>query len=130
MLRRHTQNLRRGWHIVWFQARNPVHSQSHSHFLQHIAIIIDPGLIHPHAHGHPALLQFHQGQHPGPQTEIRGTVVANTGASAPADLDIFFGHPDTMAQRHVRAQKPELLQMLDCRGASPSIGVLLLKGRL
>ena len=128
VFRCHAQDLRGCRHIGMVHPRHAVHRQGHAHFLQHVAVFVDARFVHTHAHGHAALLQFHQRQHTRPQAEVGRTVVAHAGAGACADLNIFLGHPDTMANCQLWPQNPQLFQMLDSGCSSPAAGVLLLVG--
>jgi hypothetical protein len=71
----HAQYLARARDVLLIHPRNPVRAQHHAHLLQHVAVVIDPGLVEADRGIDAALLEEIQRRHTAAQSEIRAAIV-------------------------------------------------------
>ena len=69
MLGRHAEDFGDG-RRAGLMARNPMQAQNLPHLLQHVPVVIDPGLIDAQTNRHPPFFKLHKRQNTTSKTEI------------------------------------------------------------
>ena len=82
-------------------------AQYHAHFLQHIAVVIDPGFVEADRGVDAALFEGLSGATPLAQSEIRAAVVADMGPGRSDAVEIGLVEPHPVAEGQARSEKAE-----------------------
>ncbi len=122
---RHPQHLRHGRHLV-ADARHAVGAQHQPHFLQHVTVVIDAGFIKADRGVDSLGLEVIERRDAGAQPEIGGTVVTHACAGLRHAVDVCLAEPDAVAERQMRPEHIEAVDVLHrCAFAAPP-GIFLL----
>ena len=111
MLGRHAQDLWAGRDDV-LHPGYAMQAQHQANLLQHITIIVDPGLVEAHRNRHALGLEDIKRRHATSQAKIGTAVMADAGAGVGSKLNIFLCKPDAMAKRQRGPQKSKAMQVL------------------
>jgi hypothetical protein len=125
----HPEHLRGRGHAL-VVAGDAVELQHQSDLLQHVPVVVHARLVDPERHPHAARQQAIHGRDAALQAQIRAGVVTDGGAGLDQPLDVVLGEPDSVPERHLGAEKPEVVQMLHRASAPPALGIQLLVGSL
>ena len=105
-------------------------AQHHAHFLQHVLIVVDADVVETDRRIDSPRLEPVERQHAAAQTEIRAAIVADVGVRLGQLVEIAFRQPDRVAERRLRPEQAEALDVVDSAAAMAATpGVLLLIGR-
>jgi hypothetical protein len=125
---RHAKHLRHRGYLV-IHAGHAVRAQHHAHLLQHVAVVVDAGLVEADRRGDALGLEMIERRDARTQAEVRRAVMAHAGAGLGQPVDVALGKPHAVAERHVRPEHAEALDVFD-RGAiaAPARVFLLERG--
>ncbi len=98
-------------------SRLAVQRQRQAHFLQHVAVVVNPGLVNAKRNWHPAAQEADKVRNSTLEPEVGRAVVAKAGAAFRHKRDVISGHPDTMADRELRSEQAETVYVRNCRAA-------------
>ena len=96
---RHAQHLRHGRHVGLDHAGHAMGAQHQLHLLQHVAVVVDAGLVEADRGVDALLLEVVQRRHAGAQAEIGGAVVADAAAGGGQAVDVLLVQPHAVAER-------------------------------
>jgi hypothetical protein len=99
-------------------------AQHHAHLLQHVAVVVDPGLVEADRGVDAALFEGVERRDPAAQPEIRSAVVADTGPGRGDAVEIGLVGPHPVAQGQKRPEKAEAVDVIE-RGTPPPHSPLL-----
>ena len=125
---RHAEHLGDRRHVGVYHAGGAMGAQHHAHFLQHVTIVVDAGFIDADRGVDALGLEDVQRRDAGAQAEIRRAVVADAGAGLGDAIDVRLVQPDAVAERHLRAEQAEAVDVLKRRSAAAPARVFLLVG--
>ncbi len=127
---RHPQHLRHARHVGLVHAGHPVGAQHEAHLLEHVAVVVDAGLVEADRRVDALRLEPVERRHAGAQPEVRRAIVADAGAGRRHPLDVGFVEPDAVAERQARTEHPEPVEVLEGGAAAALLRVGLLVGGL
>src|SRR5688572_25683032 len=96
-----------------------------THLLEHVAVVIDAGLIYSETNSEAMRQKCLHGRNPTLEAEIGTAIVANAASGLRNPLDLFFVDPHRMTKGHSRAQQPKFLEIPNRAIATPSRILLL-----
>ena len=105
-------------------------AQHHPHLLQHVAIVIDAGLVEADRGIDSALLEEIERCKTAAQAEIGAAIVADMGTGRGNAVEIGLVEPYAMPQCQPRPEKPETIDIIEGGAAAAPAGVFLLVGGL
>src|SRR5262249_36055803 len=94
--------------------------------LQHVAIVVEPGLIDPEGDRDTALDEASDGRDTASQAQIGACIVADAGATGSDQIDIVLGCPDCVTERQLGPEEADIMQMAERGLAEAALGVELL----
>jgi hypothetical protein len=115
---RHAEDLRRRWRLV-AHAGDAMGTQHHAHLLQYVAVIIDARLVDPDRGGDPGRLELVECRDTRTQPEIRRAIVTDMGPGFCQPLDVSLIEPYAVAERHLRSEEAEAVDLLHRAAATP-----------
>src|SRR5262249_1477306 len=123
--RRHAEYLRHGWHAVihaWLTMR----AQNHAHLLQHVAVVIDAGFVEADGDVDAFCFEAVEWCDPAAQAKIRAAIMTDVGPGLGQLVDVVFGEPDPMSERHLWPEQAEASDIVDCSAAAATTRIFLL----
>ena len=118
MLGGHLQH-RRGVRAVREHPRPPVQRPHELHLHRHVAVVHQVRLVDPQRHARAPRPERVDRRDPRGEPQPRGGVVADRAAAARDDVELRLAHPVAVAQRHVRPQQAQRMQVLDRAAPQP-----------
>jgi hypothetical protein len=110
------------------EARHAMRAQHQAQFMEHIAVIIDASLIQPNRRIDALGFEAIERRHTGTQAKIGRAIMANAGAGLGEPVNILLIQPNAMAERHVRPQQAQAVQIFHRRAAAAAARIFLLIG--
>ena len=123
--RRHAEHLRHGRHAI-VHAGLAMGAQHHAHFLQHVAVVVDAGLVETNRGVDPLRLEPVEGRDAAAQAKIRAAIVADVRAGLGEPVEVAFGEPDAVSERHLWSEQAEPADIIDRGAAAATSRIFLL----
>ena len=128
--RRHAQHLRHGRHVVLDHAGHAMGAQHQLQLLQHVAVVVDAGLVEPDRGVDALLLEEVQRRHARAQAEVGRAVVADAALGRGQAVDVLLVQPHAVAERQAVVHHAEAVDVFQRRALAAPPGVFLLVGGL
>src|ERR1700719_3497909 len=121
------QDLADAWDIRLVHSRQAMRPQYHPHFLQHVAIVVDAGLVEADRGIDAALLEEIERRKAAAQAEVGAAIVADMGAGRGNAVEIGLVEPHAMPQCQPRPEEPETIDIVEGGAAAAPASILLLE---
>src|SRR5476649_728183 len=128
--RGHAQHLRHGRHVLLDHARHAMGAQHELQLLQHVAVVVDAGLVEADRGVDALLLKVIERGHARAQAEVGRAVVADAALGGGEAIDVLFVQPHTVADRQSLVHQAEAVDVFECGALAAAPGIFLLVGGL
>lgn len=88
-----------------------VRPQDEGQFLEHGAVVVQPGLVDADHHRNPFRLGAVEGREPALQAEVGAAMVAQARAGLGAEIEIVLAHPHAVPDAQARTGQTEARDM-------------------
>jgi hypothetical protein len=126
---RHAEDLRAGRHVV-VHAGDAVDPEGEPHLLEHVAVVVDAGLVEAEPHPDPRLEESVHRRDAAAEPEVRARVGADHHAALRGPLHVPRREPHAVPQREARPEETQAVEVLRRGAARAPPRVLALIGGL